>query len=474
MNRMNDLNCLLAEKLVEDIKKDHEASGIAVAIIDKSGKTQYEKFWGVRDLESGKEVNGDTIFGLASVTKSFTALSIMQLEEKGMIDLDAPISQYIPEFTNKNQSKKVTVRHLLSHAGGFFPLPRILVGNVAESLGLDEEKDGDFAYNDAVAQEGVKLVAERLDAQTKENGLNGQPGEYLSYCNDGFGLLSDIIRRYGGEPSYADYLLKNVMKPLGMERSFCDFVRPSKDPNAAVLYKKVNGVMTGSRDYHDRAFVLNGGGAMKSTLNDLKKYLTMYLNEGKASNGVRILSETGIREMCKPRQLYGAFGHYGYGVSMRQMDDLKIVEHGGSLPGVSSNIAWSYEAEAAVIILCNTSGVPVKVISDALMKMYNGRNPIDKRDVWQETTWDEETIRDAVGMYISGEGTTVELYKKEDGTIGARESGKEVSIIPVSPKNAIFRNKYSDLFIRLIQNEKRGIYAIAHGSRLIPKSKPEQ
>ena len=69
---------------------------------------------------------------------------------------------------------------------------------------------------------------------------------------------------------YADYLLKNVMKPLGMERSFCDFVRPSKDPNAAVLYKKVNGVMTGSRDYHDRAFVLNGGGAMKSTLNDLK------------------------------------------------------------------------------------------------------------------------------------------------------------------------------------------------------------
>ena len=212
MNRMNDLNCLLAEKLVEDIKKDHEASGIAVAIIDKSGKTQYEKFWGVRDLESGKEVNGDTIFGLASVTKSFTALSIMQLEEKGMIDLDAPISQYIPEFTNKNQSKKVTVRHLLSHAGGFFPLPRILVGNVAESLGLDEEKDGDFAYNDAVAQEGVKLVAERLDAQTKENGLNGQPGEYLSYCNDGFGLLSDIIRRYGGEPSYADYLVKHVWK----------------------------------------------------------------------------------------------------------------------------------------------------------------------------------------------------------------------------------------------------------------------
>ena len=471
MNRMNDLNCLLAEKLVEDIKKDHEASGIAVAIIDKSGKTQYEKFWGVRDLESGKEVNGDTIFGLASVTKSFTALSIMQLEEKGMIDLDAPISQYIPEFTNKNQSKKVTVRHLLSHAGGFFPLPRILVGNVAESLGLDEEKDGDFAYNDAVAQEGVKLVAERLDAQTKENGLNGQPGEYLSYCNDGFGLLSDIIRRYGGEPSYADYLVKHVLKPLGMERSFCDFVLPSKDENAATLYKKVDGVMRGSRDYHDNAFVLNGGGAMKSTLNDLKKYLGMYLNLGKAADGTRILSEYGVREMCKPRQAYGAFGNYGYGVSMKQLDDLKVIEHGGALPGVSSNIAWSYEAEAAVIVLCNTSNVPVSLISNAMMKAYNGKNPIEKRDVWQITPWSEETIAAASGVYSSGEGTTAELYRKADGTIGAREEGVEKNIIPVSPYTAIIRNKYSDLFIRLIFNEERGIYAMAYGSRLIPKSK---
>lgn len=213
---------------------------------------------------------------------------------------------------------------------------------------------------------------------------------------------------------------------------------------------------------------------MKSTLNDLKKYLAMYLNEGKTPDGTRILSSTGIREMCKPREPYGAFGHYGYGLSMKQLDDLKVVEHGGSLPGVSSNIAWSYEAEAAVIVLCNTSGVPVGLISNALMKMYNGRNPVEKRDVWQETPWDEETIREAAGMYISGEGTKAELYMKEDGSLGAREDGKELPVIPVSPKTAIIRNKYSDLFIRLIQNESRGIYAIAYGSRLIPKSRKEK
>ena len=473
MNRIKETNRMLAEHLVESIMKDYEACGIAAAIIDKNGVTQYEKFWGVRELESGKELDGETIFGLASVTKSFTALAIMQLEERGILKLDDPVSRYVPEFTNKNQ-KTVTIRHLLSHSGGFFPLPRILVNQVAAEMGLDETEVGDLAYNDTLAAEGVRRVAERLDAQTEESGLNGEPGEYLSYCNDGYGLLSDIIRRHGGEPSYAEYLLKNIIEPLGMKRSFCDFVRPSLDVNAATLYKKVNGVMTASRDYHDHAFVLNGGGAMKSTLNDLKKYLVMYLNEGKTLDGTRILNSTGIREMCRPRQDYGAFGYYGYGLSMKRLDDLKVVEHGGSLPGVSSNIAWSNEAEAAVIVLCNTSGVPVRLISDALMRMYNGRNPMDKRDVWQETSWDEETIREAAGVYVSGEGTRAELYRKEDGSLGARENGKEIPIIPVSPKTAIVRNKYSDLFIRLIQSESRGIYAIAYGSRLIPKIREEK
>ena len=84
MNRIKETNRLLAENLVRSIMKDYEACGIAAAIIDKNGVTQYEKFWGVRDLESQKELDGETIFGLASVTKSFTALAIMQMEERGI------------------------------------------------------------------------------------------------------------------------------------------------------------------------------------------------------------------------------------------------------------------------------------------------------------------------------------------------------------------------------------------------------
>ena len=139
---------------------------------------------------------------------------------------------------------------------------------------------------------------------------------------------------------------------------------------------------------------------------------------------------------------------------------------------MSSNIAFSYEADAAVIVLCNTSGVPVSLISNALLRAYNGKNPVEKRDIWQEASWDEKTIKEVTGVYVSGEGTKAEIYKRKDGAVVVKEEDKEKVLIPVSSKSAIIRGKYSDLFVRLIESEEKGIYAVAYGSRLIPKVKP--
>ncbi len=110
MNQITTANQFLFEELAERIRSRNNAAGIAVAIVDRSGTTQYEKFFGHRDAARNLPLNGETIFGLASVTKSFVALSIMQLAEKGDIHLDDPVSRYIPEFTNKNQDTE-TIRH---------------------------------------------------------------------------------------------------------------------------------------------------------------------------------------------------------------------------------------------------------------------------------------------------------------------------------------------------------------------------
>jgi CubicO group peptidase (beta-lactamase class C family) len=194
-----------AEKLIREIMQENDACGLAACIIDSDGNTVYEQYFGSRKTDQDLPLNGDTIFGLASLTKSFTALAVMKMAEDGILSLDDPLSDYLPAFTNRNTGT-VRLSHLLYHGGGFFPQPRIVVEKTAAELGLSEDRDHDLAYNETLAEEGGRMVAERLDSLTMENGLIAGPGRYCSYCNDGFGLLSEVIRRYGDQPSFAEYL----------------------------------------------------------------------------------------------------------------------------------------------------------------------------------------------------------------------------------------------------------------------------
>ncbi len=450
-----------AEKLIREIMKESDACGIAACIIDNDGNTVYEQYFGSRKMDQDLPLNGDTIFGLASVTKSFTALAVMKMAEDGILSLDDPLRDYLPAFTNRN-TKTVKLSHLLYHGGGFFPQPRIVVEKTAAELGLSEDRDHDLAYNETLAEEGGRMVAERLDSLTMENGLIGEPGRYCSYCNDGFGLLSEVIRKYGDQPSYAEYLQEHILRPLGMTRSFCDFIRPAEDDNAAWLYQKSDDGMTEHRNYRDDAFVLNGGGAMKSTLSDLKKYMMMYLHHGED-----VVSEKSIEEMLKPRLPFGTDGEYCCGLYTDMSGPYRIFQHGGSLPGVSSNILFSHDAGCAVIVLCNTMDVPVSVISDALFALYTDQ-PLQKERTYPEAEWSEELKHAVKGHYASGEGTEFDVIE-ENGILYVSAEGSRKEIRPVSDTAAAVIGKRYDSAFEPIHDESRGYFAVRYGSRIIPR-----
>ena len=196
----------LFEAYVEKVMRAYDACGMAVAIVDQ-GQPVQELFYGFRDREQKLPINQDTIFGLASVTKSFTCLAILHLAQQGKIDLDAPVSQYIPSFHNSHREKPVLVRHLMNHTGSFWPVKRKTVEPLARKMGL-WGSGMDLAYSIPFSQAAVQEVCAGLDAQTMPLGM---PGEYFSYSNDGFGLLSDIIRTQGGEDTYANYMKKHVL-----------------------------------------------------------------------------------------------------------------------------------------------------------------------------------------------------------------------------------------------------------------------
>ena len=134
MNRMTQEGRAKLEELIARVMKDGQARGIAVGIVNAAGEIQYENYFGYRDAENKLPITRDTIFGMASVTKSFTALSIMQMQQDGLLKVDDPVSRYIPEFTNKNQSEPVKLWHLMCHSGGYFPLPRIVVDKTAQEI----------------------------------------------------------------------------------------------------------------------------------------------------------------------------------------------------------------------------------------------------------------------------------------------------------------------------------------------------
>ena len=186
------------EAYVSEVMEAYGAVGMAVTAIDPQ-KTLYRRYFGWADLEKRQAINEDTLFGLASITKSFTCLAIMQLYEQKKIDINQPVSRYLPEFSAQNR-EPVLIWHLMCHAAGFYPQKRLCVEPVARDLGIFDQGE-DLAYSTALAEEGARRVISNLNAQTE---FISDPGEYLSYSNDSYGLLAEIIRRYGGEASYAE------------------------------------------------------------------------------------------------------------------------------------------------------------------------------------------------------------------------------------------------------------------------------
>lgn len=442
--------------LLDEIHSVYGAVGIAVAIV-RPGEEPVEIFHGYRDCQNKLPVNRDTIFGLASVTKSFTCLAVLKLAEQGKIDLNAPVSRYVPSFTNKNRPP-VLVRHLMSHAGSFWPVERKNIMPLAKKLGV-WQTGVDLAYDKIFAEEAVKLVAADLDAQDEPLGV---PGQYLSYSNDSFGLLSEIIRTEGGEDSYAEYMIKHILAPLGMTRSYCDFLKPVADDNAAILYEREGGQMTASRDYYDNAFVLMGGGSLKSTLADMEKAITMHL-----AGGAPLISEAMHEKMCTPYVSYRPGEEYGYGLGVSYEDGAKICGHAGSLTGVSSAIRFCHEKGVGVVVLCNTGGAPSTLIATAALRLALGKSPCPPGPA-QTAPWPADRMQKAAGVYLSQEDSEVRI--DFDGqAMRVYLSGKEYPYRFAGDDAVFLQTKMTWTELQLFFDAAGEVFALRHGARMHKK-----
>jgi CubicO group peptidase (beta-lactamase class C family) len=324
------------DKYVQEEMEETRLPGLALGIVH-GDQVVHLKGFGKAD-PSGREVTPQTPFLIASVTKSITALAVMQLVEEGKVELDAPVQSYLPWFrvADPEASAKITVRQLLNHTSG---LPSLTGGEYEMVLNTDL---GEGALEQRVrALRTTRLIA--------------PPGEVFQYSNAGYATLALVLQAASGE-SYEHYLQQHIYDPLQMDNSFVS-KQEAQRHGMATGYRYWFGIPRPFEwSYSNAEF---GGGFTISSAQDLTHFLIAQLNGGRYG-GTQVLSPQGIAELHRPaaRTQWGgpassADESYGLGWFVKETDGVQIVEHSGVAPNFHADLVLVPEGEWGIVLLMN-------------------------------------------------------------------------------------------------------------------------
>lgn len=297
--------------------------GYAVLVV-RDGEVVHQAGYGLADLGRGLPMSPSTSVRLGSLGKQFTAMTVLVLVDRGVIDLDAPITTWVPEVAER-YGHGVTVRHLLNHTGG---LP-----DYYDELGERYEEDAMPTNAQAAAIYRTWGEAEFV------------PGERYEYSNPGYELLALIAERAAGEP-FARFAEENVLWPIGMDRSLVLDTPGEHFDGRAYGYRPDE---EGGFVEHD-AHVLNilfGAGGFYATVEDLVRW-------DDALHTDALISPALLDDAFSPATLNdGTASDYGFGWSVAEDHGQKVVRHGGSWVGFRTSITRYLDDRLTVAVLSN-------------------------------------------------------------------------------------------------------------------------
>jgi CubicO group peptidase (beta-lactamase class C family) len=316
---------------------------------------------GVVNRRTGVEVTPDSLFMIQSVTKVWTATLVMQLVDDGLVELNAPVQAYLPGFRTADDraSALITVRHLLTHTGGF---------------------EGDVWAATTVGEDALQRFVEDLVVACPQR---ARPGEMYSYCSAGYGVLGRLVEVLR-ETSYQSALRHNLAQPLGIEEiAFCadealafrtaiGHGRPT--PAAALQPLRSWAVLPPSNPA--------AGNQLAMSARALILFASMHLADGLAPDGTRLLSSASVRAMrerqvdCPP----AIAPRRALGLGWMLASTRGVVEHGGDAPGVAAMLRTVPEKGVAVAVLTNggTAGPLIVDVIDPLLRDLAGIEPVSR------------------------------------------------------------------------------------------------
>ncbi len=402
------------ESFILDKMAATKLPSVAFAIV-KGGEAAYINALGFRDLERGLPATPATIYGIGSITKSFTALCILKLAEEGRLSLDDEVEKYVP-VKLRPRGEAVRIRHLLTHTSG---LPAL---GYAEAY-IDGLLGAGGAWMPAAKPQDIIPFLEGSDEWAV-----ARPGERFFYLNEGYVLLGMVVEKVTGSP-YWDCVKNNILKPLGMTRTHPATEEVLKDADVAKPYypDPERGVPTPGRI----PLGITSDGGLMSSAADMAKYVSMLINRG-AYNGAEIISRRAIEEAEKgrvdtPWKLLGD-EKYGYGlVTSGNFLGRRLVAHGGNVLVYTAYMAYLPEEKLGVAILANSSGYPTSYIALYALAQALGRDP--EREL--PFLLREKVLKKLEGTYRGYRGTVTYTVKaKGDYLIVRGRWGEELYLLP--------------------------------------------
>jgi len=302
--------------------RDRRLPGMAVAVTD-GDSVLYEVYVGKADLKTGRAVTDATLFQIGSITKSFTALCLMRLVDRGIFDPDRPVSEYLPWFSVRSDFGPITGHHLLTHSAGIPSNRDDITSSPYQAFALREQQTA------------------------------WEPGERFLYSNVGYQVLHVLLEHLDGRP-YERILTESILGPAGMHNAQPTITLASRQLQAVGYIPPFN-----DRPHHSSRGLVEaphfpyavGDGSVQATARDLAAYARLIMNRGVGPQG-RVVSEETFRRFSTGYVENGS-SDYGYGINVAERDGRVLLQHSGGMVGFGAYLMVDTAASLGAVGMVN-------------------------------------------------------------------------------------------------------------------------
>lgn len=399
---------------IRDLVDRQHLAGVSVCVQGPDGPV-FEGCYGVRDVAMTQKVDAETMFGIASMSKSITALALCLMEQEGKLSLDDPVAKFLPNFRVPGApSSAVTLRHLAMHTAGIPPMEPLEWSIARNShrretpwlLRMRAEAPNDMRTIDQI----IDYIAHCAYTPV------GAPGEHMSYCNEGYAILSYVADQAAGM-KLEDYCDARIFRPLGMTRTVmddaCEKARPLSQGKLSALFERENGETIADETWSILP-PFRGCATVKSTARDMATYyrcLSLYgCHEGKQVWPREAVERLIGREHPALTQDVYCLGLYKFA----RLGHV-FCEHAGGLHGVSSKGALLLGEGYGFAVLCNQGD---EDMDDILWTLYSAVLGLPLDTCYRRFAPVERAFPDpemVVGDYTGHEGVPEHVHIRQEG-----------------------------------------------------------